>query len=59
MVKKMTLEKLATMTQKGFDGMDKRFGKVDERLDKMNERLEKVEKRMARLDAAIFLDHKH
>jgi len=51
MAKKMTLDKLATMVERGFEGTDKR-------LDKVDERLERIEKRMVRLDATIFLDHK-
>ena len=47
----MTLDKLATMVQRGFEGTGKR-------LDKVDERLERIEKRMVRLDATIFLDHK-
>ena len=47
----MTLDKLATMVERGFEGTDKR-------LDKVDERLERIEKRMVRLDATIFLDHK-
>ena len=51
MPKKITLEKVASMVQKGFNGTDKRFDKVDERLAK-------IENRVARLDVAIFVDHK-
>jgi len=35
MVKKMTLDKLATMVQRGFEGTGKRLDKVDERLEKI------------------------
>jgi len=31
----MTLDKLATMVERGFEGTDKRLDKVDERLEKI------------------------
>lgn len=57
---KMTLEKLAEMTQKGFgelrgeinekfDKVDERFKKVDEKFEKVDERFEKVDERFSQV----------
>lgn len=43
--KNITIDDLAIMIQKGFDGADLRFDKVDGRLDKVENRLETIEKR--------------
>jgi len=40
----ITIDDLAGMVQKGFDGVDKRFDKVDLRFDKVEARLETIEK---------------
>lgn len=46
----MTIEKLAGITQKGFEDlefrMDKRFDRVDKRFEFMEERLNKVEDKL-------------
>lgn len=44
--KKVTLEDLAMMTQKGFVAMDKRFDNVENRLDRVESRLDNVENRL-------------
>ena len=65
--KKITLEDLAMMTQKGFAGMDerlgnmrvemgKRFDKVEDRLDKVEDRLGRVEDRLANVEYLISSD---
>ena len=65
--KKITLEDLAMMTQKGFAGMDerlgnmrvemgKRFDKVEGRLDKVEDRLGRVEDRLANVEYLISSD---
>ncbi len=43
MNKKITLDNLAGMIKKGFDGVDKRFDGVDKRFDKVETRLENLE----------------
>ena len=40
---KMTLDKLALLTQQGFMGVDKRFDGVDKRFDRVENRLDRVE----------------
>ncbi|MBI2626584.1 MAG: hypothetical protein HYW69_03265 [Candidatus Nealsonbacteria bacterium] len=40
----VTIDDLAGMVQKGFEGVDLRFDKVDGRLDKIEDRLETIEK---------------
>ena len=52
--KKITLEDLAMMTQKGFAGMDERLGnmrvEMGKRFDKVEDRLDKVEDRLGRVE---------
>jgi hypothetical protein len=40
----VTIEDLAVMVKRGFDGVDKRFDLVDKRFDAMDDRFERVEK---------------
>jgi len=42
--KNITIEDLAGMIQKGFNGVDQRFDRVDQRFDKVEDRLETIEK---------------
>lgn len=49
--KNITINDLATMVGKGFDGVDKRFDGVDKRFDAIDFRLDKIEK-------LILADHK-
>lgn len=49
--KNITIDELAVMVKKGFDGVDVRFDGVDRRLDK-------VEKRLDRIEKLILSDHK-
>ena len=60
MAKKTTLDDLARMMKKGFDetASKKEIIEVGKRLGEMNERLDKIEKRVARMDSAIFVDHR-
>ncbi|OGF68599.1 hypothetical protein A3C75_00170 [Candidatus Giovannonibacteria bacterium RIFCSPHIGHO2_02_FULL_44_31] len=71
MAKKTTLDDLARMMKKGFDEtaskkdmaagfkeVDEQFNIVDKHLNEANERLDKIEKRVARMDSAIFVDHR-
>jgi archaellum component FlaC len=43
--REVTIEDLAVMVKKGFDGVDKRFDGVDDRLD--------------RIEKLMLVDHKH
>jgi len=52
MKKNITIDDLAGMVQKGFDGVDLRFDKVDKRFDKIEDRLETIEK-------LLIVDHRH
>jgi archaellum component FlaC len=42
--KNITIDDLAVMVKKGFDGVDKRFDGVDKRFDGVDDRLERIEK---------------
>lgn len=42
--KKMTIDDLAVMVAKGFDGVNTRFNGVEKRLDEVDKRLNEVEK---------------
>lgn len=59
--KEMTLEDLAIITQKGFDGVDKRIDKlkseIDERFDTVDERFNKVEERLDRIENILIARH--
>jgi len=57
--KQTTIDDLATMVQKGFQGMDKRFDKVEDRLDKIENRMDGVEDRLDRIEKIFLVDHKH
>jgi archaellum component FlaC len=56
--KNLTIDDLALMVKKGFDGVDKRFNGVDKRFDKVEKRLDKVEKRLDRIEKLILADQK-
>ncbi len=47
---KMTLDKLAGMTQRGFAEMNHRFEKIDEHFEKIDERFEKIDERFETVD---------
>lgn len=49
--RKVTIEDLAGMVQRGFSGVDKRFDLVDKRFDMVDKRFDKIEK-------LILADHK-
>jgi len=50
---KMTLDKLALLTQQGFMGVDKRFDGVDKRFDGVDKRFDRVENRLDRVENEI------
>jgi archaellum component FlaC len=63
--KNITIDDLAIMVKKGFDGVDKRFDGVDKRFeaidkrfDGVDKRFDKVEKRLDRIEKLILADHK-
>lgn len=45
-----TIDNLAIMVARGFEGIDKRFDKVEERLEGVEDRLEKVEVKLERVE---------
>ena len=49
--KKITIDTLAVMINRGFEGVDKRFEDVDKRFDAVDARLDRIEK-------LILADHK-
>jgi len=49
--KKITIDTLAVMINRGFEGVDKRFDGVDQRFDAVDARLDRIEK-------LILVDHK-
>lgn len=50
MAKKVTLDNLAGMIKRGFDGADKRFDGVDKRLFNLESGQEGINKRLASLE---------
>lgn len=52
--KKTTIDDLAGMVQKGFEGVNERFDKVDERLDKVEGRLGDVENKLDAIEIEIL-----
>jgi len=51
MVKKqITIEDLAKMVQKGFDGVDKKFEGVDKKFDGVDKKFEAIDKRFDRVE---------
>jgi len=61
--KNVTIDDLAVMVQKGFDGvhleMNNSFGLVDKRFDKVEGRLMKLEIRMDNLESEVEAIRKH
>lgn len=61
MKKNITIDDLAVIVQKGFNGVDKRFDSVDKRFDLVDKRFDKIEnliiadhkKRIEKLEAGI------
>ena len=59
--KNTTIDDLAVMVQKGFDGVDVKFEHVDKRFDSMDKRFDKIEslilenhrKRIEKIEAEI------
>lgn len=60
--KNITIDELAVMVQKGFEGsakdINKRFDGVDKRFDGVDKRFDRVEKRLDRIEKLILADHK-
>jgi len=55
--KNITIDELAAMVQRGFDGVDKRFGEIDKRFNRVDERFDEmknyIDKRIDSLDLSI------
>lgn len=51
--KKITLEDLAIMTKRGFDGMGERFDRLEGRMDKLEGRMDNLENRVGSLEATL------
>ena len=51
--KKMTIEDLAGITKKGFDGVDRRFEQVDKRFDAVDRRFDAVDKRFEHIETRM------
>jgi DNA anti-recombination protein RmuC len=50
MPKEITIDDLAQMVAKGFDGVDENFGKVYERFEKVDEKFEKIDERFEKIE---------
>jgi len=48
--KNLSLDNLAGMVKRGFDGVDKRFDGVDKRFDGVDKRFDKIEIRLNNLE---------
>lgn len=61
--KRVTIEDLARITQKGFEGVDKKFEGVDKKFEEINERFDTLEyemnKRFDQLEKIIFSEYKN
>ena len=57
MKKKITLDTLAGMIQKGFEEVDNRFEEVDNRFTEVDNRFEKIDERFNKIDDDIRYIH--
>ncbi|OGZ67592.1 MAG: hypothetical protein A3D35_02380 [Candidatus Staskawiczbacteria bacterium RIFCSPHIGHO2_02_FULL_34_9] len=57
--KNVTIDDLAIMVQKGFDGVDISFDRIEGKLDKAEGRLIKIEIRMDNVESEIEEIRKH
>jgi len=48
-----SIEGLAKMVKKGFDGVDEKFEKVDKRFEKINEKFERIDGRFENVNARL------
>lgn len=53
MTKKITIEHLAIMVQKGFEGVDKKFEVVDKRFENIENRLDRIENRLDLIESEL------
>jgi archaellum component FlaC len=51
--KKITIDKLAGMTKRGFDRVDERLDKVDEKLNRVDEKFNRVDERFNNINARL------
>lgn len=54
---RITLDELAIMVKKGFDGVDKHFDEVPERFEGMERRFNQVQSSLDRIEKQILTDH--
>lgn len=57
--KKITIEGLATITYKGFKGVDERFDKVDERFDKVDRQIGELTEALTKFIKATDDNFRH
>jgi len=55
--KKMTIEDLALITQKGFNDVDVQFGEVGQRFDAVEVRLDSVDIKLERIENLLLRAH--
>ena len=55
--KNITLDNLAGMVKRGFDGVDKRFDGVDKRLNGVDKRFDKIENTLKNFREENSLEH--
>ncbi len=53
------IDSLATMTARGFEGVDQQFDQVNKRLDKIEARLDDFELRLERIENRILMNHEN
>lgn len=56
--KNTTIDDLAVMVQKGFNGVDERFDGVDDKFEGMNKRFDIIEDKLESIEKLILVDHK-
>lgn len=59
MARKITIDILAVMMKKGFDGVDKCFNEVDKRFNEVDKRFDEVEKRLDRIENFLLKRHEN
>ncbi len=55
--KKITIEDLAVMTQKGFEEMHERFKEVDKQFEAVDKRFDHIDKRFDKIENGILARH--
>lgn len=55
--KNITMDDLAVMVKKGFDGVDTRFNGVDLRFNKVDKRFDNIEGRFDKIERILVANH--